>query len=332
MTSMSKPHVLIISPALANANNGNWQTAKRWARFLHARYRVGIVPASDAALPEQAPHALIALHARRSALALAEFCARFPEMPAIVVLTGTDLYRDIQDDRAAQNSLQLATRLVVLQEAGLLELTPDLRAKTSVIRQSAPALVPKQPGNHARRFKVTMIGHLRAEKDPATYMRAALRIRLPQLRLTHVGAALDPALGALAASTAQAQPHYRWLGNLPHAQARQHLKRCDLLVISSLMEGGANVIIEALTSGVPVIASDISGNRGMLGADYAGYFPAGDDAALAALIERAAGDEEFYARLQAQCRARAPLFSVAAEKAAVLQLVDNCAYLKQGRP
>jgi glycosyltransferase involved in cell wall biosynthesis len=95
------------------------------------------------------------------------------------------------------------------------------------------------------------------------------------------------------------------------------------MVIASKMEGGANVIIESVTSGVPVLASDISGNRGMLGDDYAGYFPVGDNRALAYLIEQAAADPVFYARLQAQCHARSPLFSPLREQAAVLQLVDN---------
>lgn len=329
---MAKPHVLIISPALANANNGNWQTAYRWAQFLRQRYRVSIVSSAEAALTASAPHVVIALHARRSALALAEFCAAFPALPSIVVLTGTDLYRDIRTDRAAQNSLRLATRLVLLQEDGLQELTPQLREKASVIHQSAASLTPKVRSQRARHFKVTMIGHLRDEKDPATYLRAVAQISLPAVRLTQVGAALEPALGALAQATAQQHAHYRWLGNLPHAQARQHLKRSDLMVISSKMEGGANVIIEAVTSGVPVLASAISGNRGMLGATYAGYFPLGDSDALARLIERAASDAGFYALLNAQCRARARLFSVATEKAAVLQLVDNCVYLKQGTP
>ena len=66
------------------------------------------------------------------------------------------------------------------------------------------------------------------------------------------------------------------------------------------MEGGANVIVEAITSGVPVIASFVSGNIGMLGDDYPGYFPLGDSAACAALMSRAETDASFYARL---CRA-----------------------------
>lgn len=318
---MASPTVTIVSPALARANNGNWQTASRWARFLRARYRVDIVPAWTADMP--VPAVLIALHARRSADSVAAFAACAPQRPSVLVLTGTDIYRDIATDASAQASLELARRLVVLQPAALAALPAPLRSKASVIFQSARALDAAARPPRRRKAEVCMIGHLRAEKDPATFMRAAALIRHPQLVLTHIGGALDPELGELAQATARATPRYRWLGNLPHGATRQRLKRCHAMVIASLMEGGANVIIEAVTCGVPVIASDIPGNRGMLGMDYAGYFPVGDADALARMIERSVSDAAFDAQLRTQCAARAPLFAPAAEQAAVLDLVDN---------
>jgi putative glycosyltransferase (TIGR04348 family) len=314
-----KPHIAIISPALANANNGNWQTASRWQRFLQQRYRVTIARQWDGTPVD----ALIALHARRSAESIAAFTKIHPSTPAIVVLTGTDLYRDLKTDADAQRSLQLATRLVVLQSSGLSALDPTFLTKTSVIYQSSRSLKPAARSPAARYFDVIMIGHLRDEKDPAAFMRAAALMTDPDVRMTHVGGATDPALGAQAELTQNANPRYHWLGNLPHAATRQLLKNSDLMVIASKMEGGANVVIEAVTSGVPVLASDISGNRGMLGDNYAGYFPLGDSKALARLIEHARSDAPFLAQLRAQCAARAPLFSPEREKAAVLELVDN---------
>lgn len=238
----------------------------------------------------------------------------------MLVLTGTDLYRDIKTDADAQRSLSLATALVILQEAGLHELPAALRDKATVIFQSAPALKPVV--RSARRMEVTMIGHLREEKDPLTFMRAATLVRAPKVRMTHIGGGLDPALTEQALATQRDLPHYRWLGNLPHARTRQLLKRSHLMVLTSKMEGGANVIIEAVTSGVPVLASDISGNRGMLGDDYAGYFPVGDSEALARMIDRSVADPSFYRQLCQQCAARAQLFTPAREQAAIERLVD----------
>lgn len=266
---------------------------------------------------------MIALHARRSAAAVAEFAQARPGRPLVLVLTGTDLYRDIDCDPDARNSLRLATHLVVLQEAGLQRLESGLRAKASVIYQSAPALRPAPRTGGTRRFEVCMVGHLREEKDPLTFMRAAAGLAPERIRATHIGGAIEPQLGRQAQALQASHAGYRWLGNLPHARARRLLARSDLMVIASRMEGGANVIIEAVASGVPVLASDIPGNRGMLGNDYAGYFPVGDSAALARLIERCAGDDGYLALLHGQCAARAPLFTPQREQAALLQLMDN---------
>ena len=318
---MAKPHIVIISPYLANANNGNWQTARRWSRFLKSDYTVSLASEWDGS--EYA--VMIALHARRSGRSIAAFSAAFPRRPLIVVLTGTDLYRDIISDESAKFSLQVATQLIVLQEAGLQMLEKSLLDKTQVIYQSAPVLKPYKmnPDKASRYFDVIMIGHMRDEKDPVTFMHAAALLRSSSIRVIHIGNALDPALGEFAEKTRQQCPRYAWLGNVEHAATRQRLKRSQLMVITSKMEGGANVIIEAVSSGVPVLASDISGNRGMLGENYAGYFPVGDSIKLAELIERAASDTIFYSRLQQQCAARADLFLPEKENAALIEVVAS---------
>jgi putative glycosyltransferase (TIGR04348 family) len=319
---MPRAHIHIVSPASARENNGNWQTASRWRRHLARDYRVTIGP--DWQPGDAVPDLLIALHARRSAAALAAFDDAHPDRPTLLVLTGTDLYRDIHDDAGAQASLARAHALVVLQPRGLDELPEALRAKTHVIYQSAPRLRPARP---RLPLDVAMIGHLRTEKDPQTFMDAARLVRTPGVRLLHIGAALDPDLGRSAQQTQAAMqaatPAYRWLGALPHMATRRRLRRCHAMVIASRMEGGANVIIEAVTSGVPVLASNIAGNVGMLGDDYAGFFPPGDAQALAGLIDRSATDPRFAGRLRRQCAARAALFAPAAERARLLDLVDN---------
>ncbi|MFL6707207.1 MAG: selenoneine biosynthesis selenosugar synthase SenB, partial [Massilia sp.] len=306
-------------------NNGNWQTASRWAHFLGAAHAVTI--AHDWRAGDAAPDLLIALHARRAAPALAAFTAQHPDRPAILVLTGTDLYRDIAVDASAQASLESASALVLLQPAGLALLPGRLHAKAHIIFQSAPTLPAQGTAS-----VITMIGHLRDEKDPRTFIAAAHLVTAPALRLLHIGGALDPALGELAAETARTLPRYQWLGDQPHDAAREALRQSCAMVIASKMEGGANVIIEAVTSGVPVIASDISGNRGMLGEDYAGYFAVGDAAGLARMMDRIAQDGAFAALLRRQCAARAALFAPEAEQAALLQLVDNLCHRPQAKP
>ena len=301
---------------MAGANNGTWHTARRWARCLapHARVRIELdwAGADDAMM--------IALHARRSAPSIARFAAVYPQRPLVLALTGTDLYRDIRSDAQAQRSLDLATRLVVLQAEGLREFPPVHAAKAMVVYQSARTL---RPGRRSRRhFDLALVGHMRAEKDPLTALRALrlLPADLP-VRLFHVGGALDPALaGEMAHLGGRGSPQH-WDRTPPQAGTRQMIKRCHLLLLPSLMEGGANVLIEAVTSGVPVLGSDIAGNRGMLGADYPGWFAPGDAEGLAALISRVATDAGYYASLSRRCAEQVSLFSPARECAAVRSLL-----------
>ena len=312
------PSVTIISPALASANSGNWHTARRWARCLEPHARVAI----DNQWRGASADFLIALHARRSAASIAAFAERYPERPLIVVLTGTDLYRDIAVDESAKRSLALATRLVVLQDEGMMAVPPGYRAKTVVVYQSARLL---RLGRRSRRhFDLALVGHVRAEKDPMTAVRALRRLPadLP-VRLFHVGGDLDPQLAAEVRALGAGDARYFPLGTMSQAATRQLIKRCHLLLLPSVMEGGANVLIEAVTSGVPVLGSDIAGNRGMLGADYPGWFAVGDDARLAGLILAAARDPNTYALLCQRCAERVSLFSPAHECASVRSLLTT---------
>jgi putative glycosyltransferase (TIGR04348 family) len=309
--------IAIVSPASSGPRSGNRHTAARWAAFLReAGHKVTVATGWDSGNED----ALIALHARKSYASIEKFRTARPGAPLIVVLTGTDLYRDIRTDRDARRALDLASRLVVLQERGLRELAPRHRAKTHVIYQSAAVRVPHVPP--ARRFRVAVIGHLRTEKDP---FRAAVALaRLPGRRdveVVHLGAALTPDMRESAERWMKREPRYRWLGSKPHGETMRWLARSHALVVSSLMEGGANVICEAARIGVPVLASRVPGNVGMLGDGYAGYFALADDKALARLLERAARDPKFCLGLKKAVLARRRLFAPSAEGGAVRRLV-----------
>jgi putative glycosyltransferase (TIGR04348 family) len=215
------------------------------------------------------PDAMIALHARRSYDSIARFRKRRADGGLLLALTGTGVYRDIHTDEHAQRSLALADEMVVLQPKAIEELPEHLRWKTRVVYQSARALVPGEKS--IRRFNIIQVGHLRHEKDPFTPI-AALRTLMDESRihLIHVGGALDREHADTIKMVAKEEPRLSWAGAKDHSRTRRYIKRANLLVIASKMEGGANVIVEAVTCGVPVIASRVSGNVGMLGDDYAG--------------------------------------------------------------
>lgn len=315
---MHRPDIAIVTPALADANNGNWQTARCWARMLSGAYRVRLLSTWDGG--DEA--LMIALHARRSAASVAQWRSRRASAPLIVVLTGTDLYRDIASDASAQASLQSADRLIVLNQLGAEALPQGLRFKARVVLQSCAtrqSLVKTR-----QHLRALMVGHLRPEKSPRTYFDTARLLGgRPDILLDHVGAALDPALGAEASSLIAECPHYRWLGVLVHADTRKRIQAAHVLVHPSRMEGGAHVVIEAVRSGTPVLASRIDGNVGLLGESYDGYFPVDDSAALATLLQRLRDEPAMLVTLQQQCDARAPLFDPAQESAALHALISE---------
>jgi putative glycosyltransferase (TIGR04348 family) len=308
----------LITPAPPGSRKGNRVTANRWARLLRQLgHRVRVGQQYDGGPADL----LIALHARRSFAAVERFRQTYPERPAVVVLTGTDLYDEIRTQPDARRALELAARLVVLQPLGVEELPAHLRPKARVIHQSAVA--PPAAGTPRRDvFEVCVLGHLRPVKDP---FRTALASRaLPdssRLHVVHLGAALSPDMAAQARREAAANPRYCWLGDVPRWKALRILSRSRLLVQTSLLEGGANTLSEAIAAGVPVLASDIPGSVGILGAAYPGYFPAGDTNALAALLRRAETDSRYYNSLKAWCRRLRPLVDPARERAAWRRLL-----------
>jgi putative glycosyltransferase (TIGR04348 family) len=270
-------------------------------------------------VPTRAYDVLVALHARHGAEAIRVSCERRPEAPIALILTGTDLYRDILTDRDAKRSLELADRLVVLHPFGERALPRRFRGKTLFVPQSATA-TPRRARTSV--FEVAVVGHLRAEKDP---LRAALAAReldeSSHVRVVHAGRALDRDLERAAKEEMRTNPRYRWLGELTPRAARSLIARSRVMVLSSVMEGGANVLSEAIAAGTPILASRIACVRALLGDDHPGLFPVGSTRALARLMAKAESDARFRGDLARRSRSRRTLISPAAERAALRDLM-----------
>lgn len=290
-------NILLINPARVQTHTGNRTTAERWARLLEdLGHQVHVAHEWPCSL--QTKHdLLITLHARRSFPILDRFHHAHPDIPVIVALTGTDIYQDMESSPEARQSLEIASRLVVLQPRAVDALPAHLRSKCRVIYQSAePSGQPDKPDGNA--FRVCVLAHLRAVKDP---LRAAYAARgLPadsRVQIAHAGGVLDTELAGEAEAEQRRNPRYVWLGDLSHERALRLLAGAHLLALTSVLEGGANVVSEAIAAGVPVISTLIPGSIGILGPDYPAYFPAGDTRALCLSMQRAETDSAFYGEL-----------------------------------
>jgi len=310
--------IVVVTPAPAGSSLGNRVSSVRYARILR---KLGARVTVVTEYADQPADLLVALHARRSAASVRRFHQLHPTTPIIVVMTGTDLYRDLPKSKAALHSMELATRLVVLQPMGVRAIPARLRHKVHSIVQSAEPLRRRsnkskryKAATRRKKFRVLQLAHLRPVKNPWLVARAA-RL-LPEnstIEVVHAGAPLQAGSAKQALRNAELSPRYRWIGGVPRSRARQLLAGSQLLVLSSKLEGGANVICEALAMDVPVVCSRIPGSIGLLGADYPGFFPPGNAAALAKLLHRAASDNAFYQKLRSACRQRKPLVAPARE-------------------
>lgn len=311
-------NVLLVSPAPRQSWKGNGVTARRWAGILR---RLGHEVRVEEEYAGQPCDLLLALHARKSAASVERFAEERPDAPVVLALTGTDLYRDLKTSTQARRSLGRAWRLVVLQERGRDAVPERYRDRVRVVYQSAEP----PPGEHPRRegrFEVSVLCHMRPVKDP---FRAAEAVRLlpedSRVRVVHAGKPLTPEMEERARAEAEENPRWEWVGELPREEAMGLLARSRAMVISSRLEGGANVVSEALACSVPVIASEIPGSVGMLGEDWPAYFPVGDTRALAGILRRVEADDAFRRELEERTRLRAHLVKPEREREAWEELM-----------
>lgn len=294
-------NILLINPARVQPHTGNRTTAERWARLLsELGHQIHVAHEWSGSNKIKHWDLLITLHARRSFPTLERFHRAYPDVPVIVALTGTDIYQDIESSSEAKQSLEIASRLVVLQPLAVDALPECFRSKGRVIYQSAkPAGPPDRPNGNV--FRVCVLAHLRAVKDP---LRAAYAAReLPadsRVQIMHAGGVLDTDLAREVEAEQRRNPRYIWLGDLSHESALRLLASSHLLALTSVLEGGANVVSEAIAAGVPVLSTLIPGSIGILGSDYPGYFPVGDTRALCIAMQRAETDPAFYRELTRQ--------------------------------
>ena len=306
--------VFIATPAPVGTRRGNRITALRWQRILRelgCRVRIGRRWRAT-----EPCDLLVALHATKSADSIRTFRKHHPRLPLIVALTGTDLYVDLEHDSRTRASLQLASRLVLLQREALRALDAPCRRKARVILQSAVPYRGRIAAGHPG-FRVVALGHLRAIKNPLLAAQAA-RL-LPddsRIRIEHYGSSLDAGLARSARRESRQNPRWRWRGECSHSAVARILAGSDAFLETSLAEGGSTAMSEAVVSGAAILSTRTPGAVGMLGPGHRGFFRSGDAVALAGLLSRCERDAPFHQGLRAASRNLAPLFAPEREREA----------------
>lgn len=319
----------LITPAKKYSRNGNRTSAIRWAGFLRKNgHKVKINTKYDGSPCDL----MIALHAWRAAPAINLYKSYYPSGPLVVALGGTDVNTFLKSEpETTLNSMEHADALVCLHNQISEKLPNHLLSKLHVIYQSAkPLSSPRKVSK--RNFDICVIGNLRKEKDP---MRAALAVRLlpkaSRVRLFHLGKAYNDDWAQAAIKEQLQNFRYNWLGDVPGWRVRYELSKTYLMALTSTQEGGANVISEAIVAGVPIIASNIPGNTGLLGMDYPGLYPLGDEHALAEIFLQAENDQAFLMRLSKACNLLRPKFLPKSESDKWNNLITYVGSQAQGR-
>jgi glycosyltransferase involved in cell wall biosynthesis len=219
-------------------------------------------------------------------------------------------------------SMEMADQLITLQSSALDLIPASLRYKAQVIYQSVEIGTTDSVAKED--FLVSIIGHLREEKDPFCIARSLPLLPADsKITVRHLGQAMNSQMKDLARNFNATIDRYQWIGEVSHADALRMISQSRLMVISSRMEGGAHVVSEAIALGIPVIASDIPGNRGLLGEDYPAYYPVANESALANLLYRSETMPTFYASLQKYIDLRKELIKPAREKQSIQELVST---------
>src|SRR5256712_1268314 len=157
----------------------------------------------------------------------------------------------------------------------------------------------------ARRAKnVLYVGRLSEEKNLGVLVEAAARLAGRfELRLTFVGD--GPARSRLQAEARSRSVAADFVSVVEHRRVPRYLADADAFVLPSSTEGHPKALLEAMSAGVPCIASNVGGNRAIIEQGSTGLlFDVGDPKALADALARVLSDLESARALGGGARAR----------------------------
>lgn len=119
-----------------------------------------------------------------------------------------------------------------------------------VIPYGAPEVSVEEPVSREGKLRVLFAGSL-GQRKGLSYLLAAAERLAGNVELTLLGAKTADGCAPLEAATRA----HRWIPSLPHHEVLAEMSRQDVMVFPSLFEGFGLVMLEAMSRGLPVIAT-----------------------------------------------------------------------------
>lgn len=165
-----------------------------------------------------------------------------------------------------------------------------------------PQLPPERSQSAPRSpLRVLYVGSL-GQRKGLSYALAAVDALGSAVSLTLIGRPTSPHCQPLNA----ALERHHWVPTLPHAEILAQMRRHDVLLLPSLFEGYALVISEALSQGLPVIATPNSGAAESVRDGIEGFLvPIRNSAVIVTCLEALASDRERLEAMRIACLQRA---------------------------
>ena len=223
---------------------------------------------------------------------------------------------DIQetDQTLLADKIRSAGRVVCVSDYGRSQLMaivePEQWAKISVVHcgvDTASFPARRVQSRDGRPLRILNVGRLVSVKGQAVLLEAIALVRQRGLDVAVTIVGDGPLHDSLrdAARDLGVEDSVEFTGSVGQDDIAAHYRNADLFCLPSLREGVPVVLMEAMASGVPVIASRIMGIPELVEHDVTGLLvPPGRADALAEAIARLAGDPEFCDRLVSAARGR----------------------------
>ena len=210
--------------------------------------------------------------------------------------------------RLLERSVSWIGEIIAVSESeGELARNQALASRVCVVRDAFLGTIPDIPPAKAAatgKALVCTCGRISYPRHPEAFLTLAHRLAQvrPEVRFLWIGdGELRPVVDSLI-DRFGLRDRVAVTGWLPQDQAMEALRKADILVHYSRWEGLPNAVIDAMANGLPVVASDIPGNRDLVRPGHNGFL-APDDVVLFGRTLQLIDDLELRGRLGAEGRA-----------------------------